>query len=788
MTNMETAATPLYGAAARAYLTAGWPSVLPLPHAAKTPPPGGYTGRQGAWPTPDQIDQWADSFPDGNLALRLPDDVIGIDVDAYGNKPGGDTLARLETELGPLPATLISTSRTDGTSGIRLFRTPRRPSWHDPGPGIEIIHSGWRYVIAAPSIHDRTGASYRWIDQATGELVTGAPPLSRLPELPDSWAQRLSTDQNHQKADVSAGEVATWLAGLAAGTPCTATRNTVRQFHVDLTAGGARHDAMLDATGRIVRAIERGHQGGPAALSEAQTAFLTAVTGDGTRTLTDAQREWQRALDGAYALVAATPTPPLEQGCRCGTDGPLPPLTTLPAPDHGTQEPAGDQPDPATDSLSPLEQLRTDPAFQTAVAEEATRIVVREDARLAVTAQKLDLQPPPPLIGLTDFLNQPDPDIVYRVDQLWPAGGRVLLAAQYKAGKTTAVGNLLRALVDGDPFLGTYPVAPPDGKVVLIDDELHETTLRRWLRDQNIDNTGQVDLVSMRGRLSTFDILDPTVRTAWADQLRTAGAAIVILDCLRPIIDALGLSEDKDVGKVLTALDELLHEAGVDEAVIVHHMGHSGERSRGDSRLRDWPDAEWKIVRQTSDDADGTEDPTAKRFFSALGRDVLVEESELALDPDGRRLTIVGGSRRDAKTRGVVDAVIAAVQAEPGLNTRALRAVVREAVDCRNEDVDKARDRAWNDHLIRVERGRNRAMLHHPAVVTIAENGPDSDPGVPSVPRCAPAHGHTASDRCARVPIGGTGTHRPHDGHDNDDQPTGHTQQPIPPGHQEIPT
>lgn len=345
-TNHTGGTTALYGAAARAYLTAGWPSVLPLPHAAKTPPPGGYTGRDGAWPTTDQIDQWADTQPDGNLALRLPPDVIGIDVDAYNGKPGADTLATLETELGPLPDTLASTSRADGISGIRLYRTPPRPVWRDPGPGMEIIHAGWRYVIASPSIHPDTGQPYRWIDLGTGEIVLGAPPLATLPQLPDAWVDHLASDEAPTvKADVDTHEVDRWIGQLAAGNPCKVTRDALDRFHADLRAGGARHDAMLDATGRLARALERGHRGGPAALSEAHSAFLTAVTVDGSRTLPQAEAEWQRALHGAYALIAATPTSNVDRGCRCSDTTPTAStidLTPLAAAHHDDRPPPAD--------------------------------------------------------------------------------------------------------------------------------------------------------------------------------------------------------------------------------------------------------------------------------------------------------------------------------------------------------------------------------------------------------------------------------------------------------------
>ena len=67
----------------------------------------------------------------------------------------------------------------------------------------------------------------------------------------------------------------------------------------------------------------------------------------------------------------------------------------------------------------------------------------------------------PPLVRLDEFLATPDEALAYRVDQLWPAGGRVILAAAWKAGKTTLLGNLIRSLVDGAAVPRSLPRAAP---------------------------------------------------------------------------------------------------------------------------------------------------------------------------------------------------------------------------------------------------------------------------------------------------------------------------------------
>src|SRR6185503_6838808 len=118
--------------------------------------------------------------------------------------------------------------------------------------------------------------------------------------------------------------------------------------------------------------------------------------------------------------------------------------------------------------------------------------------------------------------------------------------------------------------------------------------------------------------------------------------------CLRPVLDALGLNEHTEVGLFLTALDALLREANIPEALVIQHMGHKGERARGDSRLLDWPDVGWTLVREKDDD------PASPRFFKAYGRDVDVAEKQLAFDAATRRLSVVGAdeggmSRADAR-------------------------------------------------------------------------------------------------------------------------------------------
>lgn len=296
-----------------------------------------------------------------------------------------------------------------------------------------------------------------------------------------------------------------------------------------------------------------------------------------------------------------------------------------------------------------------------AVQHQLTVLRVRQEAKRRLDAEE---NPPallPPVKSLDALLAEPDEPSRFRIDNLAPLGGKVMVSAQYKAGKTTMVTNLLRALADNTPFLGSFDITTPAERLVLVDDELGENMLRLWLREQGIGNTAAVvDTVALRGKLSSFNPMDDRNRDQWATRWRDLGVDYLVLDCLRPVLDAHGLDENHDAGTFLVAFDALLEEAGIKDSLTVHHMGHANERSRGDSRLQDWPDAIWKMMRES-------EEPDSARYFSAFGRDVKVPEGRLSYDEHTRRLTYANGTRTDArldKARADVIELLVAAQAK----------------------------------------------------------------------------------------------------------------------------
>jgi DnaB-like helicase N terminal domain/AAA domain len=272
------------------------------------------------------------------------------------------------------------------------------------------------------------------------------------------------------------------------------------------------------------------------------------------------------------------------------------------------------------------------------------------EARRLVDAEERGPIVWPEMLTLNQRLARPRQPKAYRIEGWQPENTRVMLAAQFKAGKTTLRDNYVRSIVDGDRFLDRYAVVAVTGKVAILDTELHPDMLDQWLDDQRIQFPERVVPIPFKNALSGLNFLDRVVRSELAARLREQGVVLVILDNLRPVMDSLGLDENRDAGRLLVAFDQFLAELGADEAMVITHMGHSGERARGDSRLRDWPDVEWRLVREDND-------PRSPRYISAYGRDVDVQEHQLGYVAQTRRLTFAGGSRKDARALDALEVV-----------------------------------------------------------------------------------------------------------------------------------
>lgn len=301
----------VYGRAVKLYLEAGWRGVLPLPARQKKSPPSGFTGRGAPDPTLERVETWAEDEPGGNIALRLPDGVLGIDVDVYA---GGDTTMKEWAErYGELPPTVRTTSRDDG-SGILLYRVPTDQEWKSElGAGVQVIQRHHRYAVVWPSIHPDTAGTYRWMDADDNEV--GIPRLDELPELPLAWVEALDAGlaDDRPKARTTHAAARQFLRELPAGRACAHVTAELHAATESLAEIGGRHDATTGHVLALVRFGETGCPGVRPTLGTLRDAFTDAISDRAGEH--DAEAEFNRMLIGAVALVQADPTPEDRKGC-----------------------------------------------------------------------------------------------------------------------------------------------------------------------------------------------------------------------------------------------------------------------------------------------------------------------------------------------------------------------------------------------------------------------------------------------------------------------------------------
>jgi hypothetical protein len=332
---------------------------------------------------------------------------------------------------------------------------------------------------------------------------------------------------------------------------------------------------------------------------------------------------------------------------------------------------------PDGSTLAATSTPSTDEAqYKALVTLEAHRERIRRDARRLIDSEDAarGFTPPDYTATLTDELALPDEPVTFLVEDIIPAGANVLLAAQFKAGKTTFVSNLTRSLVDREPFLGRYDVADIDGRVVVSNYEVGRDQYKRWLRDIAIRNTDKVAILPLRGIRLPLSV--PHVEDWMVAYLKDRQASVWIVDPFARAASGIDENDNTQVGVFLETLDVIKQRAGVKELILPTHTGRAeheqgAERARGATRLDDWADVRWLLTK----DGDDT------RYFRATGRDVDTVEEALEFDPATRHLRLTGGDRRTNAARRYQDAVLTCVTNRPGIGVLDLRDGVRQILN-----------------------------------------------------------------------------------------------------------
>lgn len=571
-----------YATAHTLYRRAGWTGPLPLPAGKKWPPPDGFTGWHGLYPSGADSQVWIDDYPEyrdtRQLALRMPDTVIGIDVDDYGDKHGADTMSEAVKRWGDLPEGPSSSARGDGASGIYLFRVPKgtvlrtQLGFRELGLGhVEIVQRHHRYAVAWPSVHPTEGTPYEWYG------CDGLPRVQDIPPLPQGWLDGLAGTDAPGEAAADPKTVADFAKRYNTGEQLGAIRGVLTVFERD-SRSGSRHDAMLSAACMAAREARMGRY--PAGvvcgkLREAYTlALAEAKPGQRLAGPPESRREFDsmwawgvsQALAESDAELAAraerqaSANPPVAASSETGSDG------------------AADE-----QELTPEEQH----AVHVANRVEALRITAEARAILADEAR-----PPLEALSWSAFLASPQPE--YLVPRMLPLDGTTKVFGPPGSTKSFWVLDLALCLATGTPWRG---LQLPRTRVHYVMAEGQATNVARthaWLYHHHVPaaaGEGWFEAIP-RGVLLTEQGV-----TGYLAKVQAENPGWVILDTKNRMM--VGNENDaSDVGVMVRAMDLIRQVGGGRRNVtLVDHTGLGDTtRGRGSNAVEGAMDTEIRVT------------------------------------------------------------------------------------------------------------------------------------------------------------------------------------------------
>jgi hypothetical protein len=353
-------------------------------------------------------------------------------------------------------------------------------------------------------------------------------------------------------------------------------------------------------------------------------------------------------------------------------------------------------------------------SYEKDVEKALHRLRVEKEARLRLLHEGID--PAPPFdAGLLKDISERPPEPLWRINEILPADGSLLVVAQRKTGKTTLMLNAARSLLTGEPFLNRFPCRAATGTVAILNFEVSGSQLAKWAQHVGVPPDGLM-LVNLRGRRNPLNYEED--RQQLAALLRDQGVESLIIDPFGQAFHGKSQNDAGEVGAWLAGLDVFARsEVGAHDVILTAHAGWNGERTRGSSALEGWADS---VVTMTF----GADNQT--RYLRAIGRDVGVDEDRLSFDPETRLMAMTGGgSRKQAirvsKAETLVQPVCDVVRENPGISTtdlvgavRALRSGGVVTIAFQDNDVRQAVNAAVAQRFLRREAlGSGKPIKHY---------------------------------------------------------------------------
>ena len=580
-----------YSIAAQIYLDNGW-WPLPLPSGRKSPPPHGYTGRNGKAPTREDVARWCATNDGANIGLHLDATIVGIDVDDYGDKGGGATLATLVAEHGPLPATWSSTSRGLGPSRIYYFRIPEGVTFPGVfGEGIDVIQRHHRYAVVSPSTHPDTGEKYRWFDR-NSIIATQPPHVDELAPLPQAWIEGLST------REYIAPPIPVQAAPTQIDDDSVAERiNRDHDWHTTLLADGWVLSKPGAQQSEWTRPGKNPSKGASAVLHEPNGPFNVFTTGVAALQQKYADRDgvcWSYSM---FGYLAAT-------------------------------HKGGDRSAMARDYRNDLNA--TDMQIRTMSSSGIARAVLDDDAEpVDQDAELLAM-----LVDWPTFWQRDPEEAQWLCEPLIAQGRSHVIYAPGGTGKSLLSLWMSAQLATGGSGLEGHRLTP--ARVLYIDYEMTEADLAERL--DSMGHGPQTDLTNLKYAL--LPSLLPADTAAGGQQIATLAslcdAQLVVLDTYSRAVS--GVENDADTTRAFYRHTGMLLKAAGRAFIRVDHSGKDTTRgARGSSAKNDDVDVVWQMVKAD----EGFTITATKKRMSWVPEDVKVIQSDDPVLKYSRTLEVV---------------------------------------------------------------------------------------------------------------------------------------------------
>lgn len=511
----------------------------------------------------------------GVLALgeRLPEGVLGIDVDAYDGKNGGQTLADWEAEFGPLPPTYRVTARHDGVSGIRLYRVPVGFYPREaPDSGVEFLDHHHRYMAAPPSWH-HTGHRYQLILRNGKPSKSGLLPcLDKIPLLPQSY-----------------------LAGLPAGATLAGAEDASDPEVVEFAArydSGPLPEAVLWIIGKTIKSPE---------CESVRNATRDALCW-AAREAKGKRFGWDNALDH---IRTAAEQAYEERGRQMDSDelGRLVSYAIGQVRDSSEQElyDAWQSDDWA---LADADDDSDDDEIERQVAKELQKIEVRRRVAERAALAKVDLNADRAVDALTFLTEDVEGESIWGEGSrvLWAPGEGLMIVGPQGVGKSTIAQQLcLSRMKLRDTELLGFPVAADDRPILYLAMDRRAQIRRSLARMVDLDED------TVRDRLASQMIVwqgppplkaneSPKVFCDWVRR-RGRNPGLLVIDSLKDLLS--GLIDDADGIGFNDAVQLVLNDLQCD-VVTLHHQRKATADNRKPNKLSDVYGNSWLTAGQGS--------------------------------------------------------------------------------------------------------------------------------------------------------------------------------------------